>query len=62
MKGCSGKVNFEKNLLPEDHLKIEVNVKVTSRLAVYHQSVHSGVKPLENHDQRIFFSTQPLQS
>jgi hypothetical protein len=34
----------------------KVKVKVTLRLAVYGQSVRLGVKPLETHDQTIFFS------
>jgi hypothetical protein len=32
----------------------KVKVKVTLRLAVYRQSVHLGVKPLETHDQTFF--------
>jgi hypothetical protein len=39
---------------------VKVKVKVTLRLAVYHQSVHLGVKPLETHDQTFFFSTELL--
>jgi hypothetical protein len=35
-------------------LQIKVKVKVTLRLAVYRQSIHLGVKPVETHDQ-IFF-------
>jgi hypothetical protein len=34
----------------------KVKVEVSSRLAVYFQSVRPGAKPLETHDQRIFFS------
>jgi hypothetical protein len=37
----------------------QVKVKVTLRLAVYRQSVHLGVKPLETYDQ-IFFPTELL--
>jgi hypothetical protein len=33
----------------------KVNVEFTSRLAVYPQSVHLGVKPLETHNQRFLF-------
>jgi hypothetical protein len=33
-----------------------VRVRVTLRLAVYRQSVHLGVKPLETHDTVILFS------
>jgi hypothetical protein len=32
----------------------KVKVKVTLRLAIYHQSVHLAAKPLETHDQRFF--------
>jgi hypothetical protein len=39
--------------------KVKVKVKVTLRLAVYRQSVHLGVKPLENHYQTFFFSWTP---
>jgi hypothetical protein len=41
-------------------VKVKVKVKVNLRLAVYHQSVHLGVKPLETHDQ-IFYLTEPLR-
>jgi hypothetical protein len=34
---------------------VNVKVKVTLRLAVYHQSVRPGVKHLETHDQRFIF-------
>jgi hypothetical protein len=34
--------------------KVVIKVKVTLRLAVYRQSVHLGVKPLETHDQTFF--------
>jgi hypothetical protein len=40
---------------------VKVKVKFTLRLAVYRQSVHLGVKLLETHDQRFFFSTEPLR-
>jgi hypothetical protein len=36
-------------------------VRVPLRLAVYQQSVHLGVKPLETHDQSIYFSTEHLR-
>jgi hypothetical protein len=36
-------------------VSFKVKVKVTLRLAVYRQSIHLGVKPLETHDQ-IFFN------
>jgi hypothetical protein len=36
-------------------VEVKVKVKVTLRLAVYRQSVHLGVKPLETHDQIFFF-------
>jgi hypothetical protein len=35
--------------------------KFTLRRAVYRQSVHLGVKPLQTQDQRFFFSTEPLR-
>jgi hypothetical protein len=35
---------------------LKVKVKVTLRLAVYRQSVRLGVKPLEIHDQNVFFN------
>jgi hypothetical protein len=35
--------------------EVEVKVKVTLRLAAYRQTVRLGVKPLETHDQRLFF-------
>jgi hypothetical protein len=38
-----------------------LTVRVTLRLAVYRQSVHLGVKPLETHDQRFFFSAELLR-
>jgi hypothetical protein len=42
--------------------KAKVKVKVTLWLAVYLQSVHLGVKPLETHSQRSFiFSTESLR-
>jgi hypothetical protein len=31
--------------------QLRVRVRITLRLAVYRQSVHLGVKPLETHDQ-----------
>jgi hypothetical protein len=34
----------------------QVKVKVTLKLAVYRQSVRLGAKPLETHDQRLFFN------
>jgi hypothetical protein len=37
----------------------KVKVEATLRLAVYRQTFHLGVKPLENHDQRPF-SIEPL--
>jgi hypothetical protein len=40
---------------------VKVKVKVTLRLAVYRQSVHIGVKPLETHDQTFLFSTELLR-
>jgi hypothetical protein len=43
-------------------LLFKVRVRVTLRLAVYRQSVLLGVKPLENHDQRFIFATEPLRS
>jgi hypothetical protein len=39
-----------------------LRVTVTLRLAVYRQSVRLGAKPLEPHDQRFFFSPEPLRS
>jgi hypothetical protein len=50
-------VVFEPPLCGSGHIK----VKVTLRLAVYRRSVRLGVKPLENHDQRLFL-IEPLQS
>jgi hypothetical protein len=41
--------------------KLKVKVKDALRLAVYHQSIRFGVKPLENHDQRFFFSIEPFR-
>jgi hypothetical protein len=35
---------------------VKIKVGVTLRLAVYRQSVHLGVKPLETHDQRFLFN------
>jgi hypothetical protein len=35
---------------------VKVKVKLTLRLAVYHQSVRLGVKPLETHEQNFFFN------
>jgi hypothetical protein len=35
-------------------VRVRVRVKVTLRLAVYHQSVRLGVKPLETQDQILF--------
>jgi hypothetical protein len=40
----------------------KVKVKVTLRLAVYHQSVRLGVKSLENHKQRHFFQLNSLRN
>jgi hypothetical protein len=42
-------------------LDFKVKARVTSWLAVYHQSVHLGAKPLETRDQ-FFFTTEPLRS
>jgi hypothetical protein len=36
-----------------------LRVRVTLRLAVYRQSVRLGDKPLETHDQRLFFQLNP---
>jgi hypothetical protein len=36
--------------------KVKVKVEVTLRLAVYRQLVRLGVKPLEAHDQTLFFN------
>jgi hypothetical protein len=38
-----------------------VKVRVTLRLAVYHQSVRLGGKPLETHDQIFYFTTDYLR-
>jgi hypothetical protein len=38
-------------------VRVRVRVRVTLRLAVYRQSVCLGVRPLEAHDQRLFFLT-----
>jgi hypothetical protein len=35
--------------------KVKVKVEVTLRLAVYRQSLRRGDKPLEAHDQQVFF-------
>jgi hypothetical protein len=40
---------------------ILVIVRVTLRLAVYHQSVRLGAKPFEIYDQYLFFSTEHLR-
>jgi hypothetical protein len=40
--------------------EIRVRVRVTLRLAVHRQSVRLGTKPLETHDQRFLFWTEPL--
>jgi hypothetical protein len=37
-----------------------VKVKVTLRLTVYRQTVRLGDKPLDTHDQRLFFLTEHL--
>jgi hypothetical protein len=39
-----------------------VKVKVSLRLTVYRQSVDLGVRHLETHDQRLFFSTELFRS
>jgi hypothetical protein len=38
-----------------------VRDRVTLRIAVYRQSVRLGDKPIEAHEQRLFFATEPLQ-
>jgi hypothetical protein len=38
---------------------MKVEVKLTLRLAVYHQSVRLGFNPHETHDQRYFFQLNP---
>jgi hypothetical protein len=38
-----------------------IKIRVTLWLAVYLQSVHLGAKPLEAHDQRFLFATEPLK-
>jgi hypothetical protein len=43
-------------------VKVKIKVKVTSRLVVCRQSVRLSVKPLETHEQKIFFSSEPLKS
>jgi hypothetical protein len=42
--------------LHEGKILTKIKVKVTLRLAVYRQSVRLGVKPLETHDQTLFFN------
>jgi hypothetical protein len=37
-------------------VKVKIKVRVTLQLAVYHQSVRLGIKPLETHDQRFSFN------
>jgi hypothetical protein len=44
----------------QEGLSHKVKAKVTSRLAVYRQSLRLGAKPLET--QEFFFSTEPLRS
>jgi hypothetical protein len=39
--------------------QLKVKVRVTLQLEVYHQSVCLVVKPLETHDQRLFFQLNP---
>jgi hypothetical protein len=34
--------------------RVKVRIRVTLRLAIYHQSVHLGAKPIETHDQYFF--------
>jgi hypothetical protein len=38
----------------------QLRVRITLWLAVYHQSVRLGVKPLETHDQHFFFFSWSL--
>jgi hypothetical protein len=38
-----------------------VSVRITLRLAVYHQSVRLGDKPLATHDQNSYFPTEHLR-
>jgi hypothetical protein len=49
-------LGFKSNVTHGHILLSQVEVKVTLRLAVYRQSLHLGVKPLETHEQRFFFS------
>jgi hypothetical protein len=42
-----------------NYLRIE---RVTLRLVVYRQSVRLLTKPIEVHNQRILFATEPLRS
>jgi hypothetical protein len=54
---------YNKKLLQNDRMKYaKGKVKFILQLVVNCQSVHLGAKPLEAHDQRFFFSTEPLQS
>jgi hypothetical protein len=44
-----------------ENQQLKVTAKVALWLAVYHQSVRLGAKPLEDHGHR-YFSTEPLRS
>jgi hypothetical protein len=39
----------------EEVVRVRFRVRITSRLAIYRQSVRLGVKHLETHDHRSFF-------
>jgi hypothetical protein len=45
-----------------NHWTAPVKERLTSRLALYFQSVRLGVKPLETQDQRFLFELNPCDN
>jgi hypothetical protein len=56
-----GSESVELVTIVSSHVKVKDKVKVTSRLAVYRQSVRLGVKPLDTRDHIFFISTELLR-
>jgi hypothetical protein len=50
---------FLSSQTPVENYQLKVKVKVTLRLAVYRQSVHLGIKPLETTTRLSFFNRTP---
>jgi hypothetical protein len=61
LSNSSGSLQTPSSLTQKGEVKVSIKVRITLRLAAYRLSVHLGVRPLETHDQRFFFSTELLR-